>query len=266
MATWQDGPAYAPKERPRGFAPPLSAVSLEPPARPRAPAPEPTPAPSPPPPGLPPAFAAPPSGPTDLAALARPPERSRDPRQAFAVVTTSLTPAGSAWGSLHTSAPQIAPATLSAWTVDQPWQSGYAPAVATGQFPAPGTPQWFTAGSAEPVARVTAPVNAKSLLESTGLPFIALLAIGVMLAPLSFFCLALAFGAVMLVRYRRRATRWVIAGAWAFAGLLYLFGQLAGFFYTFDLTLQVGCLIALAGGVVMQFLALRAGDRPERTH
>jgi len=176
-----------------------------------------------------------------------------------------MTKANSAWGSLRSTAAPAPAVQSTTWTPDQPWQSTYAPA-ATGQFPAPGTPQWFGAGPAAPVPAVAVPVNTKTLVESVSLPYLIVLGLGVLLTPLSFFCLALAIGLVSLMRYRRRAARWLIGGAWLFAIVLYLFGQLTGFDYGLDVALQVACLGALVGGPILQYLALRAGERPDRTY
>jgi hypothetical protein len=261
MATWLDGPAYAPVERPVAFAEPASGVSLAPPpaepAEPVAPAP-----PAPPPRGF-----APPDTAVPLAQLARPVTASRDPKEAFHVVTTTLTQAGSAWGSVHTAGTKAPDFPPPVWSADQPWQSQYAPPPAVnGQFPAPGTMQWFATGPIEPVKQPAVPINVQTLAESIGFPYLIVLGLGLLLAPASFFCLLIAFGVVQSVRFRRRAVRFVLGGAFVFAALLFLFGVLINAYFDFDTCLQVACGAAIVGGVLVQFFALRDGDRPERSY
>ncbi|MDR1511948.1 MAG: hypothetical protein LBS56_00475, partial [Propionibacteriaceae bacterium] len=175
MATWRDGPAYAPKERPAAFAQPEATVSL---------APSPPPPPAPPPPPLPPAgFMAPATDLPPLAALAARREVERDPTAAFDTVTTTITQPGSAWGSVHNTAPRLdLPLAAPVWTADKPWQSQYSPPPAVnGQFPAPGTPQWFATGPVEQHKPATVPVTVQTLAESVGLPYLIVLVLGVLL-------------------------------------------------------------------------------------
>ena len=170
-----------------------------------------------------------------------------------------MTQDGSAWGFAHTNSPQsVAAGPAVAWTADQPWQSQYAPPTAAGgHFPAPGTPQWFATGPIGPTPPVAWPVNAKTLIESTSLPFIIVLGLGVLLQPLSFICLPLGIVCVQIMRYRRWTARWSMLGIWLVAFSLYLVNEN-------EALAQIGCLVSLAVGLLIQFLALRAGDRPER--
>ncbi|MDR1450250.1 MAG: hypothetical protein LBI84_08650, partial [Propionibacteriaceae bacterium] len=137
MATWRDGPAYAPRERPFGFAAPADGVSLAPPAA-LPPAP-------PPPAEAPESFRAP-DGPLPPLSHATVPPPARNPQDAFDVATSTLTSA-SAWSSVHRQDGGAAgPGPV--WAADQPWQSPYAPLTAPAPvpFPAPSAPQPFGPG------------------------------------------------------------------------------------------------------------------------
>jgi hypothetical protein len=175
MATWEDGPEYAPIERPADFqtpdAPPLTtalpytqAAAWAPKSRPVFDDPT-----------------------TPLAPLAMlvPVEREepRDPEKPFAVVASTLT-TDSAWGAVHWSGPTGAtgqagqpagPAASGGWRPasgapypppDQPIvvHAGGSPTPAP--FPTPGTPGWFSPGSSAPQPHQAAPVSARSVLDA----------------------------------------------------------------------------------------------------
>ncbi|HEY5784754.1 MAG TPA: hypothetical protein VIT65_08250 [Microlunatus sp.] len=93
MATWEDGPEYAPLERPDAFVDPsVATVGLE--------APPPTP-PVPPAPTERPAFADPEQPAPALASLVPPPPAQRDPNLPFDVAASVMTAETSAWASAH---------------------------------------------------------------------------------------------------------------------------------------------------------------------
>ena len=93
MATWEDGPEYAPLERPDAFADPsVATVGLE------APPPAPVP---PPAPTERPAFADPGQPVPPLAALVPAPPAQRDPNVPFDVAASLMTAETSAWASSH---------------------------------------------------------------------------------------------------------------------------------------------------------------------
>ena len=158
MATWEDGPEYAPLERPAEFtSPAVEPLDVAPPV-PQPPAALPS---------QPPVFDEPPQPVAPLASLVPPPKDGRDPQEPFAVVSSNLT-SGSAWGSAHqpvplaVTAPQhplggpaptpVAPAwpgaasgwpaPAPAWPTPAPGPEPWPPAVAPGQqatgFPPPG--------------------------------------------------------------------------------------------------------------------------------
>lgn len=176
MATWEDGPEYAPIERPADFqtpiAPPLT--TAPPHTQPAAWAPK----------GRP-DFDDPSIPVTPLATLipARR-EEPRDPEEPFTVVASTMT-TDSAWGAVHWAGPTAAmgpsgqpvgatAAASGAWhppsgapypPPDQPIavRSGSSP---TGPFPSPGTPGWFNPGSTGPQPQQAAPVTAKGVLDA----------------------------------------------------------------------------------------------------
>ncbi len=93
MATWEDGPEYAPLERPDAFADPsVATVGLA------APPPAPVP---PPAPTERPAFADPGQPVPPLAALVPAPPARRDPNVPFDVAASLMTAETSAWASSH---------------------------------------------------------------------------------------------------------------------------------------------------------------------
>ncbi|MDR1264320.1 MAG: hypothetical protein LBK42_01825 [Propionibacteriaceae bacterium] len=278
MATWQDGPAYAPLERPFGFARPTKALSLDPPEA--APA-------APPPPARPPLGFQAPSAPP-LNQTPPPQAGGRDPKQAFDVATTTLTAGASAWGFAHSTVPATAPlpAVVAArpaapvvptppparpaagpWTADQPWQSSYAPPPAVGaNFPAPGTTGWFGAGPAQAPPPVTVPVNWQTWLESVGLPGVIVFGLGTLLGQLSPFCLVLGLACVHIMRYRRQLSRRITIGAWAGVLAAYVFGWATDLDFSLESLSRLACLVCLVGCSLVQWAALRAGDKPERTN
>ncbi|MDR1078400.1 MAG: hypothetical protein LBL55_07045 [Propionibacteriaceae bacterium] len=257
MATWQDGPAYAPLQRPLAFAQPTSGVSLAPPAAP--------PGPPPPPTQPPPAFAPPTEPVTPLAQLRAAPADQRDPHQPFEVVEATLTSA-SAWGSVHSTAPGATPwQAPSGWVADQPWQSSYAPPDATSQFPTPGTPQWFGPSSYQTPAQLAQPVTLSNLLQATSVPYLLTLVLGLFIQSLSPACLLVATFFIATVVYRRKQMMLMMGVLWGFIIMAGIFTSLSA--TTFELTQAAlaCCGLAAVGGLIIQFFALRAGDRPERT-
>src|SRR4051812_3975505 len=95
MATWEDGPEYAPLERPADFAPAAAAPLPVAPPVPQMAALAPKDR---------PVFDQPPVPLAPLGALVPPPEETRDPQQPFAVVSSAMT-SDSAWGAVHWGGP-----------------------------------------------------------------------------------------------------------------------------------------------------------------
>jgi hypothetical protein len=169
MATWEDGPEYAPIERPSDFqtpdAPPLKIAPPHTQAAAWAPKNRPV-------------FDNPSASVAPLSSLVPVPgEEPRDPQKPFAVVSSTMT-SDSAWGAVHWASPRSQPvgpavpvsfgpaARASYPPPDQPIaiRSGDNPAPAP--FPAPGTPGWFAPGPYNQQPPPTNPVTAKAVLDA----------------------------------------------------------------------------------------------------
>lgn len=257
VATWEDGPEYAPVDWPTGFvapaiaplddtppAPDLSAgAPLEPPAR----------------------FDTPHDPVPPLAALVPDSGPVRDPHEPFQVTSAVVTD-GSAWGSVHSaSAGPIAPAT---WTPDQAVASAYAPPPPMQGFPAPGTPQWFGPGATYETNQLQVPLTFATVTEGLSWGLIITLGVGGLVAFLSPVLLVVAYFLVAQTRFRRGIVKIgfymamvivVLAGAGAFLG-----GNDVDIAWTSMGTVSiVSCWLLLLYGLVVEAVAIRSGDRPE---
>lgn len=229
MATWEDGPEYAPLERPQYFADaPLPPLEQAPPvARPAD--------------GLPsarPRFAEPSAPVAALATLVPELPDERDPARPFDTITTTLT-SESAWTATGPSASsrsfvatqpfaasqpfgasqplgaaETAPGTPA---TDAPWpvldQPGPASAQVPGPhdpyaFPSPGTPAWF---APPPTAYGEQPrpgrIDARQVVEAATPGLCICLAIGGLVYPLAPVMLVLAVFLSTRVRVAQRAVR-----------------------------------------------------------
>jgi hypothetical protein len=169
MATWADGPEYAPIERPADFqtpdAPPLDAAppytqvaAWAPKSRPVFDNPS-----------------APVASLSSLIPIQR--EEPRDPQKPFAVVASTMT-SDSAWGAVHWAPPagepilstargSFPPAASTRYPPpDRPIvvRSGANPGSAP--FPTPGTPDWFSPPPYGQPPQPTTTVTAKSVLDA----------------------------------------------------------------------------------------------------
>lgn len=127
MATWEDGPEYAPRVRPDAFSP-AEVAPLEPAppvTQPAAGAPT-----------ARPHFSAPGAPVAPLAALVPAVEQPRNPSEPFAVVTSTLTSADSAWGAAHWN---VANESSAVSRESTPAFGGYPPD-ASSPFPPAGAP------------------------------------------------------------------------------------------------------------------------------
>jgi hypothetical protein len=147
MASWEDGPEYAPIARPDGFDQPSIAplemaqpyeqqAALAPKERPQ--------------------FTDPPGPVAPLANLIPPVEAPRDPAEPFTVVSSAMT-SDSAWGAAHWSPPTgpLVGAVAGPWSSpngsgpgpwpvpSQPLVPVSGPAQNVSGFPVPGTAEWF---------------------------------------------------------------------------------------------------------------------------
>ena len=242
MATWEDGPEYAPVTRPDHFAEaqaaPLAIEIAPPPPRPAAPVER-------------PAFDQPGVPVAALETLVPPVEETRDPSVPFDIAASSLTEATSAWSAAHWSRPIDAGPTPSA-PIDygsEPWprqdqpppELPYPPPAVPvavppylrgpppsgfpepGGFPAPGTTSWFApppvpATPADP-GRPGPGAVAASLTPGV----IICLLIGGLVWPLAPITFALAFALTFQMKAGRALTRIlfaVVAGLLVFVALV----------------------------------------------
>ncbi|HEU5484076.1 MAG TPA: hypothetical protein VFU98_04145 [Microlunatus sp.] len=282
MATWEDGPEYAPLQRPDAFAEPDVATSgLQSP---------------PPPPILPPAPAERPvfDDPTQpvppLHTLVPAPPAGRDPEQPFDVVASLMTSESSAWASAHwtgrqsgspagapTEAPAAAtpampyangggfptyphptgstgngssasptqspgngrrselptttsfppptgfpgsPAPPNYPPPNQPFPPPGYPPPGPGQFPAPGTPQWFTPGGYPPPPPPPAKPNARAVLAAATPGVLVTLAVGALIWVLAPVTVIVGFLLTSRMTHGRKPTRTAFAAVLAFLGLV----------------------------------------------
>lgn len=216
MATWEDGPEYAPHERPQYFADaPLPPLEQAPPlAQPAD--------------GLPatrPRFDEPSVPVAPLATLVPVPPDERDPNRPFDIVTATLT-SESAWGSTGSSGstpgsqPFVTTTTIEAPGPPARPQDPYA-------YPVPGTPAWFapppaTYGDQQQPGRV----DAKQVVEAATPGLCICLAVGGLVYVLAPVMLVLAVILSTRVRVAPRAVRTafrVAAGAVGFFAVVGLF-------------------------------------------
>jgi hypothetical protein len=234
MATWEDGPEYAPLTRPDAFSEPSAPpLSIAPPHEQVA-AVAPTER---------PAFSDPPEPVAPLASLVPPVEKRRDPAVPFEVVSTAMTSVDSAWSAAHWTPPPAPPAgplvgaaselTAAAAPTGAPWppaptqplHPAQGPAPSPQGFPTPGTAEWFTpAPYRQPVA--PAPVNAKLVLETLTPGVGICLVIGGLVALISPIMLAVAFGLSSRIRVATSQIRRTFITALTVMGVFAALGAL----------------------------------------
>ncbi len=266
MATWRDGPEYAPTVRPEAFIEPPVPPLESPPAEGH---------PSSGAPGEHPGFTRPEQDTPDLATLIPSADPGRDPRQAFEVVTSPLT-SPTAWGSAHTAAGAASSAVP--WSPLQPLTPVSAPVVGSipapvplqpranvnpQPFPAPGTPQWFAPPDASQRYRPPAQVTLSQVVKAITPGVLITLVIGALINSLSIVMLALSFGLSTRIPYRREQVQLAYVVALGLVGLAATGTLLAEDFYLtaawetasgvaqlvcFLLPFAVGLIVAVAVG------------------
>ena len=276
MATWEDGPEYAPIERPADFAdagaPPLSVAP--PVIQMAAEAPK-----------VRPAFDQPPAPVAPLETLVPTPAETRDPEVPFAVASAAMT-SDSAWGALHwgpTAAPPAVPGPVSGPPLpitSDPWSrhtgtDGGGPLVPTtapppdSGFPAPGTPAWFGPG---PYGEQPAPpgqVSAKAVWDAAMPGMCIILAVGGLVYVLAPILYAIAFGLSGRVKVARSQVRGAFAVGSVFLGLVAVIATLTndfgfgGWWATVGTWSLAACWALLLTTLILVYRALRAGERPE---
>jgi hypothetical protein len=228
MATWEDGPEYAPLDRPDAFTepstPPLSFAP--PPEQLAALAPKERPA-----------FADPPEPVEPLANLIPPVEPPRDPAIPFEVVSTGLTSADSAWGAAHWTSPASQPAGPSVPQVPGPAPASWPPATEplppvagplpnVNGFPTPGTMEWFAPA---PYRQPSEPasVTARQVLETATPGVCICLLIGGLVPLISPIMLAVAFGLSSRIQVASAQIRRTFITALSMLGVFAVLGVLA---------------------------------------
>ncbi|WP_375433057.1 hypothetical protein [uncultured Friedmanniella sp.] len=272
MATWQDGPEYAPLVRPDEFAEPaVQPLEIAPPVpQPAAGAPVERPA-----------FNEPSAPVAPLSTLVPTPADVRDPAQAFAVVSSTLT-TGGPWGGVHGAVPAGAAAVDPAGPF-----SATAPFPAHGQvsaldqfppvqvpapyppngFPEPGTPAWFGPG---PYGEQPTPGRAdvRALLAGATPGLLLVLVLAIVITVLAPVLLVVAFVLARRATVARLAVQraFVIAlgtlGTFAVIGLFtgpLGFGDWWSFLGSWSRLVSLGVLIST---VLLVRRALLGGETP----
>ena len=281
MATWEDGPEYAPLVRPDQFnEPTTSPLSVAPAVeQPAAAAPKERPV-----------FADPARPVVPLEHLVPPIEAPRDPAVPFDVVTTALTSADSAWGAAHW-ARQSSPAggpwpaspsdpaggpwpaspsghDASPWPVPTEPLAAGPPPTANG-FPAPGTAAWFTPPPL-PQPGSNAPVTAKQVLDAVTPGVYITLAIGGLVYLISPIMLAVAFALSSRMevgaQHARRAfiTALSVVGFFAVLGVLNAPASFGDWWSSVGLWSMIICWLVLLAVSLSAHSELkrRAADQP----
>ncbi|MGC3994361.1 MAG: hypothetical protein QM779_09685 [Propionicimonas sp.] len=264
MATWLDGPEYAPGERPAAFVvPPVAPLAV---AEPSAPPVE--------PPDGEPSFTAPSDAQPELAALVPAGAPGRNPKTPFDVSSAALTAGTWAAPTGQAVRPPTEP-----FTAPGPSLTGYLPVqpavqphaqVNPAPFPAPNTPQWFAPPPDSRVPAAPPPVTIAQIWQAVTAGVLVPLLIGMFFTWLSILMLAVSFALSARIPYRRDAVRRSYMVAMAVLGMVGVVSILAnGFdadllFEALSGGAQVACIILpfVVGLIVAS--ALRAGERPDR--
>ena len=230
MATWEDGPEYAPVERPAEFArPEVAPLSIAPPAQQMAAyAPKERPA-----------FDDPPAPVAPLETLLPIVEETRDPQLPFAVVSSTMT-SDSAWGvaalgtterpaghspdrpaghpAAHRSEPPGAGRPVPPHAIvgrpapNEPLEIHSAPpANGPNGYPVPGTPDWFAPPAYGERPPPPGEIGAKAVLDAATPGLCICLTIGGLIYVLAPVLLAVAFGLSGRVKVARRQVRQAFA-------------------------------------------------------
>jgi hypothetical protein len=270
MATWEDGPEYAPIERPSDFqnpdAPPLDVAS--PYAQVAAWAPKSRPV-----------FDSPGGPVAPLSTLTPAREEPRDPQEPFAVVSSTMT-SDSAWGAVHWAAPAGQP-TAAGWTPppgayhlqpEQPLAVRSAASPTPSNFPTPGTPEWFGPGPYGQQPQPTTPVSARAVLDAATPGLCICLIIGGLVSALSPITLCISVGLAGRVKVAKaevRRTYLFGIGLLAVIGVLGLlvvdtgFAEWWGFLSSWGLLM---CWALLISTLAMIYRRLKSDDSMPPTY
>jgi hypothetical protein len=265
MATWEDGPEYAPLERPADFAQAAVApLSIAPPVQQMAAlAPKDRPA-----------FDQPPVPLTPLATLVPIAEETRDPQVPFAVVSSTMT-SDSAWGAVHWGAPTAPPAGYPI-PASVPGPSQPLPSLRTqpvppdNRFPTPGTPGWFGPGPYGEQPPAPPQVGPKAVWDAAMPGMCICLAVGGLVYVVAPILFAIALGLSRSVKVARDHVRRAFAAGAALLGMVGVVAALTndeGFPQWW--TLVGGWSVAVCWGVllttlVLVYRGLRNGQQPSQ--
>jgi hypothetical protein len=197
MASWTDGPEYAPSARPAAFVAPLAqALASEPP-----------PLVIDGPPSEEPSFVPPQEPAPDLRELVPSAAPGRNPNLPFESMTTPIA---------------AAPVTAAERRPDQPFNApgppltGYLPVqpvvqpntqVNPAPFPAPGTPGWFAPPPGQPVIPAPSSVDLPQIWRATTSWVMVPLLLAMFIVPIAPVALIVAWLSTVQIRYRRVAIR-----------------------------------------------------------
>jgi hypothetical protein len=267
MATWEDGPEYAPLERPADFAPAAAApLPVAPPVQQMAAlAPKDRPV-----------FDQPPVPLAPLGALVPPPEESRDPQQPFSVVSSAMT-SDSAWGAVHWDAPSGQPAMFPARAptpddFSQPLSMRTQPIPPSTRFPTPGTPGWFGPGPYDERASEPPAVGAKAVWDAAMPGMCIVLAVGGLVYVVAPILFAVAFGLSRSVKVARDEVRRAFAVGAALLGLVGVLTALTNVEGFGRWWVIVGawsmavCWAVLLTALVLVYRGLRNGQQPSQPY
>jgi hypothetical protein len=265
MATWEDGPEYAPLERPADFAPAAAApLSIAPPVQQMAAlAPKDRPI-----------FDQPPVPLAPLAALAPAPDETRDPQEPFAVVSSTMTSDSSAWGAVHWGAPTGPPAAygdpapMPAALSQLPMRTQ--PGPPDSRFPTPGTPGWFGPGPSVDEPSAPPSVGAKAVWDAAMPGMCIVLGVGGLVYVVAPILFAVAFGLSRSVKVARDQVRRAFAIGAALLGLVCVLAALTndeGFQRWWTVVggwSLAACWAVLLATLLLVYRGLRAGQQPSQ--
>ena len=261
MATWEDGPEYAPAERPSDFA---SAAAAPLPMAPPVPqmaayAPK-----------ARPLFEQPSAPVAPLTTLVPPVAEQRDPQAAFEVASSTMTAEATAgaWGAVHWGAPTGPPVSPFPPGPQQPLALRSSSPASAGAFPAPGTPEWFGPGPYANPPAAPVPVGAKQVLNAATPGLCICLLIGALLYVIAPIMLGVCLGLTSRVTVAKDAVRkafWVGVTVLAFVAVIAALVNLGGFAEWWGVVGRWAlaiCWVMLIATVALVYRGLRAGPPP----
>lgn len=279
MATWEDGPEYAPIERPDEFAAPqVAPLAAAPPHVPLSAA-APVERPELQPPGQPVA---------DLASLAAQDGLApRDPAEPFEVVRAIVTDATSAWSAAHSANSSVLTAPVNPTWAPPSGAPSVAATLSRPEVPTDGLgsgersilrhsptqpirlsgPQFTVDDEPSGAAGQPAPVAFADLLASLTPAVVICLVLGGIIAPISLLLFVVAFSLTVRITVAVREVRYAFIGATVVVGLAALVlvfagSDLGGWWNTVGLVSVVMCWLVLLVSGVLVFRVLQAGAVP----